>query len=204
LEKGNTPLVSCDDGRAGAIDHGFCVNVIAGIFIHDEDVLVAGHTKDKKCTGGVSVHHAGGTMTVSINQSCVIVVFCWWRHVVINIGIIGWLLYDGCGEASRPEVGSYLIEVPLMRGYGLGRILADSRRREARPCCEMAGVNGLTPCGKGQRKEAGVIKGDPVGNGVVRQGGVKHGVDRAGDGTRGFDGWGGGFCYGIEGPEPIG
>jgi hypothetical protein len=50
-----------------------------------------------------------------------------------------------------------------VHGYGLGRILADSRRREARPCREMAGFNGLEPCGKGLRKEAGVIKGDPVG-----------------------------------------
>jgi hypothetical protein len=49
------------------IDHGFCVNVIAVVFIHDEDVLVAGQTRDKKFTGGVSVHHSGGTMTVSIN-----------------------------------------------------------------------------------------------------------------------------------------
>jgi hypothetical protein len=67
LEEGNTPLVSCDNGRADAIDHGFRVNVIAVVFIHDEDVLVAGHTRDKKISGWVSVHHAGGTMTVSIN-----------------------------------------------------------------------------------------------------------------------------------------
>jgi hypothetical protein len=94
FEKGNAPLVICNDGWAGAIYHGFCVNVIAVVFIHDEDVLVARYARDNKFSGGVSVHHAIGTMTVSIKQSCTGVVFCWWRHDRRDICIIGWLLNE--------------------------------------------------------------------------------------------------------------
>jgi hypothetical protein len=41
LQESNTPLVSGNDGWACAIDHRLGVNVIAVIFVYDEDVLVA-------------------------------------------------------------------------------------------------------------------------------------------------------------------
>jgi hypothetical protein len=86
-------LVSCSDGGGCAIDHGFGANVITVIFVHDEDVLVARYTRDKKFPGGVGVYHAGGTVTVVINYSCTGVVLCRRRHVVFEISIRGWLLH---------------------------------------------------------------------------------------------------------------
>jgi hypothetical protein len=105
---------------------------------------------------------------------------------------------------SRLDVGSYLIDVPLVHRCGLGRVLADSGGCESRPCREMAGVTSLTTCGEGWREEAGMIECNAIDNGVVRKCGVKHGVDQADDGTGLLDGWGGGWCDGIEVPEPVG
>jgi hypothetical protein len=87
---------------------------------------------------------------------------------------------------------------------GLGRVLADSGGCESRPCHEMAGVNSLTPGGEGCREEAGMIECNSNGNGVVHDCCVEHGVDQANAGTGFLDGWGGGWCDGIEGPDPVG
>jgi hypothetical protein len=80
----------------------------------------------------------------------------------------GWLLPAGCGKASRPNVGAYLVEMSLMHGDGLWRVLADSGGCEARPGWKVSVVDGLTPCGKGRRKQAGVVKGNAIGDVVVR------------------------------------
>jgi hypothetical protein len=116
LQKNNNPLVSGNDGWACAIDHRFGVDIISVIFVHDEDVLVARDTQNKKFSSGVCVYHTGGAVTVGIYYSCTSVVLGWRRHIVFEIIIRGWLLPAGCGRASRPKVDSYLVEMALMHG----------------------------------------------------------------------------------------
>jgi hypothetical protein len=107
-------------------------------------------------------------VTVSIDNSCASVVRWGRRHVVFENIIRGLLLPAGCGRASRSNVGAYLVEMALMHGDGLRRVLADSGGCEARPGWKVSSVDGLTPCGEGRREQAGVVKCNAIGDGVMR------------------------------------
>jgi hypothetical protein len=82
VQKNNAPLVSGDDGWAGAISHWFSVDIIAVIFVYDEDVLISGDAWNEKLASGVCVDHSGGTLTVSINDSHSSFVLGWRCHIV--------------------------------------------------------------------------------------------------------------------------
>jgi hypothetical protein len=91
-----------------------------------------------------------------------------------------------------------------MHGDGLWRVLADSGGCEARPGWKMTVIDGLTPCGKRRRKQAGVVKGNAIGDGVMRQCSVKHCIDGSGYGSGRRRERGCGWADGIEGPEAVG
>jgi hypothetical protein len=55
------------------------------------------------------------------------------------------MAFDGCGRERRMS--------------------ADLGGSELRPRCEVAGVNGRTPCGKGWREHGGMVVCDPAGDG---------------------------------------
>jgi hypothetical protein len=92
-------LVSWNDGWAGSIYHWFCVNVVAVLFINHKDILVAIYIGDKAFSGGVSVYHSSGAVTVGIYVLCAGGALCWWRFVIRDICSSDWLLHIRCGEA---------------------------------------------------------------------------------------------------------
>jgi hypothetical protein len=73
------------------------VNIVAVVFINHEDILVARYTGDKKFYGGVSVYHASGAVTVGIDVPCAGGALFWWRYIICNVCISGWLLHVGRG-----------------------------------------------------------------------------------------------------------
>jgi hypothetical protein len=120
-------------GRYGTVYHGFCVNVVAVVFINHKDTLVARYTGDKGFSGGVSVYHASGAVAAGIDVTCAGGALFWWRYVICNVCISGWLLHVGRGVACRPDVSSHLAQVPLVHVYVSWWVLADSGGSETRP-----------------------------------------------------------------------
>jgi hypothetical protein len=139
------------------------VNIVAVVLINHEHILVARYTGDKEFPGGVSVYHASGAVAVVIHVPCVGGALFWWRHVICDLYISGWLLHVGRGGregrlASRPDVSPHLVQVPLLHGYGLWWVLADSGGSETGPSRQVSGVYGVTTCGECWREEAGMIE----------------------------------------------
>jgi hypothetical protein len=125
--------------------------------------LVGRYNGDAEFSGGVSVYHASGAVTVSIHVPCAGSYLFWWRHIICDLCISGWLLHVGRGGrkgwlACRPDASSHLVQVPLVYRYGLWWVLADSGGSETGPIHEVSGVYGVTPCGECWREEAGMIE----------------------------------------------
>jgi hypothetical protein len=58
------------------------MNIVAVVLINHEYILVARYTGDKEFSGGVSVYHASGAVTISIHVPCAGGAIFWWHNVI--------------------------------------------------------------------------------------------------------------------------
>jgi hypothetical protein len=168
------------------------VDIITVVLIHNEEVTVAQYTGGYKTSGGVDVKHAHGGVAsrIQVKRSTCRKAPAVMHHPlpqprIPNLWFVAvWYLQENDMRMGGSNIGVLRVQVSFVYDSVLLWLLAYLSRGEALPCCKVACVDGITPCGKRWREQAGVVEGDAVGDGVVVEGGVD-GSNNDGVGTVG-------------------